>query len=121
MEDRLRYLNLQLDIPLIIKEAKHRWLRPIEICEVIRNYQQFQLTAEAPTKPPAGSVFLFDRKTLRFFRKDGHRWRKKIDGKTVREAHEKLKAGSVDVLHCYYAHGEDNKNFQRRSYWMLEA
>lgn len=30
--------------------------------------------------------------------------------------------GSVDVLHCYYAHGhgEENENFQRRSYWMLE-
>lgn len=39
----------------------------------------------------AGSVFLFDRKALRYFRKDGHRWRKKRDGKTVKEAHEKLK------------------------------
>lgn len=38
-----------------------------------------------------GSVFLFDRKVLRYFRKDGHNWRKKKDGKTVREAHEKLK------------------------------
>ncbi|KAG0501624.1 hypothetical protein HPP92_001696 [Vanilla planifolia] len=58
---------------------------------------------------------------LRYFRKDGHCWRKKKDGKTVREAHEKLKSGSVDVLHCYYAHGEDNENFQRRSYWLLDG
>lgn len=57
---------------------------------------------------------------LRYFRKDGHNWRKKKDGKTVKEAHERLKAESVDVLHCYYAHGEDNENFQRRTYWMLE-
>lgn len=42
----------------------------------------------------AGSLFLFDRKALRYFRKDGHRWRKKKDGKTVREAHEKLKVCS---------------------------
>ena len=28
---------------------------------------------------------------MRFFRKDGHDWRKKADGKTVRETHEKLK------------------------------
>ncbi|KAL6008763.1 hypothetical protein ACLOJK_021989 [Asimina triloba] len=70
---------------------------------------------------PGGSLFLFDRKALRYFRRDGHRWRKKKDGKTVREAHEKLKSGSVDVLHCYYAHGEENENFQRRSYWMLEG
>ena len=38
-----------------------------------------------------GSVFLFDRKAVRFFRKDNHNWRKKADGKTVRETHEKLK------------------------------
>ncbi|KAF3535560.1 hypothetical protein F2Q69_00023419 [Brassica cretica] len=57
---------------------------------------------------------------LRYFRKDGHNWRKKKDGKTAKEAHEKLKVGSIDVLHCYYANGEDNENFQRRCYWMLE-
>lgn len=38
-----------------------------------------------------GSLFLFDRKVLRYFRKDGHKWRKKKDGKTVKEAHERLK------------------------------
>ncbi|XP_060197515.1 calmodulin-binding transcription activator 2-like isoform X2 [Lycium barbarum] len=73
-----------------------------------------------PNQPLGGSVFLYDRKVVRYFRKDSHNWRKKKDGKTVKEAHEKLKAGSIDVLHCYYAHGEDNENFQRRSYWMLE-
>ena len=40
---------------------------------------------------PGGSLLLFDRKVLRYFRKDGHNWRKKKDGKTVKEAHEKLK------------------------------
>lgn len=38
-----------------------------------------------------GSLFLFNRKAVRFFRKDNHSWRKKADGKTVRETHEKLK------------------------------
>ena len=41
-----------------------------------------------------GSLFLFDRKAVRFFRKDNHNWRKKADGKTVRETHEKLKVSS---------------------------
>jgi len=41
-----------------------------------------------------GSLFLFDRKILRYFRKDGHNWRKKKDGKTVKEAHEKLKVSA---------------------------
>ncbi|KAJ0036031.1 hypothetical protein Pint_24238 [Pistacia integerrima] len=133
------------DLEQILREAQYRWLRPAEICEILRNYQRFHLTPDPPTRPPAGSLFLFDRKALRYFRKDGHRWRKKKDGKTVKEAHEKLKvccsiyyfgpsisklsvlscvvawAGSVDVLHCYYAHGEDNEHFQRRSYWMLDG
>jgi len=43
---------------------------------------------------PGGSLFLFDRKAVRFFRKDNHNWRKKADGKTVRETHEKLKVSS---------------------------
>ncbi|KAK4254255.1 hypothetical protein QN277_009659 [Acacia crassicarpa] len=110
----------RLDVQQLQHEAQHRWLRPAEICEILRNYRMFQINSEPPNRPPSGSLFLFDRKVLRYFRKDGHNWRKKKDGKTVKEAHEKLKVGSVDVLHCYYAHGEENENFQRRSYWLLE-
>ncbi|KAK4271259.1 hypothetical protein QN277_019976 [Acacia crassicarpa] len=121
MAERDSYgLGPRLDIQQLQFEAQHRWLRPAEICEILRNYQMFQITSEPPNMPPSGSLFLFDRKVLRYFRKDGHNWRKKKDGKTVKEAHEKLKVGSVDVLHCYYAHGEENENFQRRSYWLLE-
>lgn len=38
-----------------------------------------------------GTIVLFDRKMLRNFRRDGHNWKKKKDGKTVKEAHEHLK------------------------------
>ncbi|KAI4317272.1 hypothetical protein L6164_025155 [Bauhinia variegata] len=121
MAETRRYgLGNQLDIGQILSEAQHRWLRPAEICEILRNYKNFRIAPEPANMPPSGSLFLFDRKVLRYFRKDGHNWRKKKDGKTVKEAHERLKAGSVDVLHCYYAHGEENESFQRRSYWMLE-
>ncbi|XP_012437207.1 calmodulin-binding transcription activator 3 isoform X1 [Gossypium raimondii] len=119
-ESRRYVLTNQLDIDQILLEAQHRWLRPAEICEILRNYKKFHISSEPAHMPPSGSLFLFDRKVLRYFRKDGHNWRKKKDGKTVKEAHERLKAGSIDVLHCYYAHGEENENFQRRSYWMLE-
>uniref|UniRef100_A0A0D9VUR6 CG-1 domain-containing protein n=1 Tax=Leersia perrieri TaxID=77586 RepID=A0A0D9VUR6_9ORYZ len=112
--------NQPPDISQMMLEAHKRWLRPTEICEILSNYRSFSLSPEPPNRPGSGSLFLFDRKTLRYFRKDGHNWRKKKDGKTVKEAHEKLKAGSIDVLHCYYAHGEENENFQRRTYWLLE-
>ncbi|CAM0871794.1 unnamed protein product [Alopecurus aequalis] len=119
-EGRRYAIAPQLDMEQILKEAQQRWLRPAEICEILKNYGNFRITPEPPNMPASGSLFLFDRKVLRFFRKDGHNWRKKKDGKTVKEAHERLKSGSIDVLHCYYAHGEENINFQRRCYWMLE-
>ncbi|XP_041993784.1 calmodulin-binding transcription activator 2-like isoform X1 [Salvia splendens] len=114
-------LGFRLDIKQILSEAQNRWLRPAEICEILRNHEKFHISPEAPNKPVSGSVFLFNRKILRYFRKDAHNWRKKKDGKTVKEAHEKLKVGSVDMLNCYYAHGEDDENLQRRSYWLLET
>ena len=40
---------------------------------------------------------MFNRRATRFFRKDGHDWKKKADGKTVKETHEKLK---VSVSSC---------------------
>ncbi|GKV51906.1 hypothetical protein SLEP1_g58524 [Rubroshorea leprosula] len=119
-EPRRSVLGNQLDIQQILLEAQNRWLRPAEICEILENYKEFRIAPEPPNRPLSGSLFLFNRKVLRYFRKDGHNWRKKKDGKTVKEAHERLKAGSIDVLHCYYAHGEENENFQRRSYWMLK-
>ncbi|KAK6121215.1 hypothetical protein DH2020_045041 [Rehmannia glutinosa] len=125
-------LGSRLDIKQILSEAKHRWLRPAEVCEILRNYEKFHISPEAPNKPVT-EVYqyplhqfcraLYDLcidHCVKVLRKDGHNWRKKKDGKTIKEAHEKLKVGSVDTLNCYYAHGEDNENFQRRSYWLLE-
>ncbi|CAH8346853.1 unnamed protein product [Eruca vesicaria subsp. sativa] len=57
---------------------------------------------------------------FRDFRKDGHNWKKKNDGRTVKEAHEQLKVGDKDMIHVYYAHGEDNTTFVRRCYWLLD-
>jgi hypothetical protein len=48
-----------------------------------------------------GNIILFDRKMLRNFRKDGHNWKKKKDGKTVKEAHEHLKVGLSQFLICF--------------------
>ncbi|KAG1363497.1 calmodulin-binding transcription activator 4 [Cocos nucifera] len=62
---------------------------------------------------------LFQR-VLRNFRNDGHLWRKKRNGRTLAEAHERLKVGNIEVLACYYARGEQNQYFQRRVYWMLD-
>lgn len=36
-------------------------------------------------------MYLFNRRVLKFFRKDGHQWRRKKDGRAIAEAHERLK------------------------------
>ncbi|ONK63063.1 uncharacterized protein A4U43_C07F11030 [Asparagus officinalis] len=116
--DKGRVLTCNLSNVYFVTEARSRWLRSSEICEILRNHKRFNLTVDPPHKPPGGSFFLFNKNEVRNFRKDGHCWRKKKDGITVREAHEKLKIGKELVLDCYYAHGEDNKNFRRRIYWL---
>ena len=79
----------------------------------------FEPSVDAPVRPLGGTLFLINRKVVRFFRKDGHNWQKKKDGKTIRETHEKLKVGTVELLNCYYTHSEEDAKFQRRCYWLL--
>lgn len=102
------------------REALVRWLKPPEVLFILQNHEDHMISNEPPQTPASGSLFLFNKRVLRFFRRDGHSWRRKRDGKTVGEAHERLKVGNVEALNCYYAHGEQNPNFQRRSYWMLD-
>lgn len=108
------------DINQLLQEAQTRWLKPPEVLSILQNHEKYHINQHAPQKPPSGALFLFNKRVLRFFRKDGHNWRKKRDGRNVGEAHERLKVGNAEALNCYYAHGEENPNFQRRSYWMLD-
>ncbi|KAL8106479.1 calmodulin-binding transcription activator 4-like isoform X2 [Apium graveolens] len=113
-------INSGYNLSELVQEAQHRWLKPPEVLFILKNYEDTQITNKPLQKPPAGSLFLFNKRVLRYFRKDGHSWRRKKDGRTVGEAHERLKVGNAEALNCYYAHGELNSNFQRRSYWMLD-
>ncbi|XP_054786379.1 calmodulin-binding transcription activator 5-like isoform X2 [Prosopis cineraria] len=110
----------ELDVGIIMEEARCRWLRPNEIHAILCNHKNFTIHVKPVTLPKSGTLILFDRKKLRNFRKDGHNWKKKKDGKTVKEAHEHLKVGNEERIHVYYAHGEENPNFVRRCYWLLD-
>ncbi|KAK4798426.1 hypothetical protein SAY86_030752 [Trapa natans] len=109
-----------LDVSNILEEAKMRWLRPNEIHAILCNHKYFTIHVKPVNLPRSGTLVLFDRKMLRNFRRDGHNWKKKKDGKTVKEAHEHLKVGNDERIHVYYAHGQDNPTFVRRCYWLLD-
>jgi CG-1 domain len=40
-------------------EAQHRWLRPAEICEILKNYKKFRIAPEPPSRPPSTNLFSF--------------------------------------------------------------
>ncbi|CAI0467083.1 unnamed protein product [Linum tenue] len=109
-----------LDVVNTLEEAKSRWLRPNEIHAILCNHKYFTIYVKPVNLPKSGTIVLFDRKMLRNFRKDGHNWKKKKDGKTVKEAHEHLKVGNEERIHVYYAHGHDSPTFVRRCYWLLD-
>lgn len=46
-------------------------------------------------------MFLFNRRVLKFFRKDGHQWRRKKDGRAIAEAHERLKVALVILIFLF--------------------
>lgn len=50
--------HFSIDLEQILQEAQHRWLRPIEICEILRNYHKFCIAPEPPNKPPSMVHFL---------------------------------------------------------------
>lgn len=110
----------ELDVKNTMEEAKSRWLRPNEIHAILSNYKYFTIYVKPVHLPPSGTIVLFDRKMLRNFRKDGYNWKKKKDGKTVKEAHEHLKVGDEERIHVYYAHSQDKPKFVRRCYWLLD-
>ncbi|OIW18403.1 hypothetical protein TanjilG_31543 [Lupinus angustifolius] len=105
----------ELDVGSIMKEARTRWLRPNEIHAILCNPKYFTIHVKPVNLPKSGTIVLFDRKMLRNFRKDGHNWKKKKDGKTVKEAHEHLKArtfflGSVE--HIVLVHYRETQEVQ---------
>lgn len=46
-----------IELEEILNEAERRWLRPAEICEILRNHKKFKLTPDPPVMPPGISYF----------------------------------------------------------------
>ena len=51
---------------------------------------------EIKLRPPSGCMLLFNRNYVRY-RKDGYCWKKRKDGKNIREDHMKLKVQGFEV------------------------
>ena len=101
-----------------VARARGAWLRTCDVMELLTQPAGgpdgggVHVSTAPPDAPPSGTLFVFDRRVTRHFRRDGHAWRTKADGRTVRETHEKLKAGARRVLACFYAHSAAGDGMQ---------
>jgi len=41
------------DIDEILLQAQYRWLRPAEICQILTNYNSFQISSQPSYMPPS--------------------------------------------------------------------
>ncbi|XP_077861611.1 calmodulin-binding transcription activator 1-like, partial [Saccoglossus kowalevskii] len=64
-------------------------------------------------------MLLVNRKKVKY-RRDGHCWKKRKDGKTTREDHMKLKVNGVECIYGLYVHSAIVPTFHRRCYWLLQ-
>ena len=110
------------DFPIIFRVAQKRWLKAEEVHLVLKYARRcgYQPCSTYPECPSSGSLFLFDRKTLPRFRRDGINWVKK-EGKSLLEHHEKLKVNGRYAINCSYSKSEDRPSFHRRIYRLLNG
>jgi hypothetical protein len=80
------------------------------------------LSNEAYQRPNNGSVFLFDRRKVKNFKKDLFIWKRRKTGgaNSVREDRMCLKINGVGLIYGCYSHSSIISSFHRRCYWLLD-
>lgn len=90
--------------------------------ELIRSQLSSWFTDEVVLRPSNGSVFLFDRRKVKNFKKDGFNWKRRKTGgaNSVREDRMYLKINGVDCIYGCYSHSSIIPTFHRRCYWLID-
>jgi hypothetical protein len=80
------------------------------------------LSNQVIQRPHNGSVFLFDRRIVKNFKKDSFMWKRRKTGgaNSVREDRMCLKVNGVDSIYGCYSHSSIIATFHRRCYWLLD-
>ncbi|XP_052285378.1 calmodulin-binding transcription activator 1-like isoform X3 [Dreissena polymorpha] len=105
----------------ILPQFRHRWNTNEEIAGILlafSSHSQWQ-HHEVRLRPPSGCLLLFNRNSVRY-RKDGYCWKKRKDGRTIREDHMKLKVQGLECIYGSYVHSAILPTFHRRCYWLLQ-
>ncbi|XP_048728854.1 calmodulin-binding transcription activator 1-like isoform X3 [Ostrea edulis] len=102
-------------------QYRHRWNSNEEIASILIAFSKHKewLKMEMKIRPPSGSMLLYSRNRVRY-RKDGYCWKKRKDGKNIREDHMKLKVQGLECIYGSYVHSDILPTFHRRCYWLLQ-
>ena len=61
------YSCFTADIEQILLEAQNRWLRPAEICEILRNYNKFRISPEPAHRPPSMTISASNKASVNYY------------------------------------------------------
>jgi ankyrin repeat protein len=89
-----------------VKTAKTRWLNTEEVYDILCNYQKtpIQLSEKPPTEPVPGQLYLFDRRVIKFYKKDQLNYvMRKDQPASVKEEFATLKINGEKKLGVAYA------------------
>ncbi|KAK6029525.1 CG-1 domain protein, partial [Ostertagia ostertagi] len=76
------------------------------------------ITQQVAIRPQTGAQYMFCRFDGNWFKMDGYEWKKRREGKQIREDHMKLKVNKQEILSANYAHSSVVPTFHRRVYWL---
>ncbi|VDM38060.1 unnamed protein product [Toxocara canis] len=78
------------------------------------------ISSEVRTFPPSTSQKLFKRLDGLHFKQDGYEWKRRKEGKLIREDHVKLKVQKLETIAGSYVHSAIVPSFHRRTYWLFD-
>ncbi|WKX93243.1 hypothetical protein Q1695_010914 [Nippostrongylus brasiliensis] len=78
------------------------------------------ITQQVAIRPQTGTQYMVCRFDGNWFKMDGYEWKKRREGKLVREDHMKLKVNKQEILSANYAHSSVVPTFHRRVYWLTD-
>uniref|UniRef100_A0A915KLL1 Uncharacterized protein n=1 Tax=Romanomermis culicivorax TaxID=13658 RepID=A0A915KLL1_ROMCU len=76
------------------------------------------IAKEVKLRPQNGSLILYTKKD-HSYKSDGYSWKRRKEGKVIREDHMRLKVKSVELIHANYVHSSLMSTFHRRAYFLL--
>ncbi|VDK42081.1 unnamed protein product [Anisakis simplex] len=99
-----------------------KWNSNEDVARILYSAQNHPdwIASETHTFPPSTSQRLFKRLDGLHFKQDGYEWKRRKEGKLIREDHVKLKVQKLETIAGSYVHSAIVPSFHRRTYWLCD-